>query len=223
LRAAFEATALRDLSPAAIRLWLTGLTVKLKTIRNILTPMRNIFDIAVNDGVLLFNPLDRIKLDKLVTAGRRDSDFEADPFDAKEIAAILNACNAEPERNLLQFEFASGLRTSELIELRWKNIDFMKGIIQVRSARVERTMVKGTKTKAGRREVLMLPAAQTALVAQKKHSFLAGEHVFLNPRNGQPYADDSQIRNYIGDTSSRVQACATETPISRVTPTRAIC
>ncbi|HFL2238422.1 TPA: DUF3596 domain-containing protein, partial [Legionella pneumophila] len=47
---AFGKIPIRELSPVIIRNWITGLNVTVKTVRNILTPLRNMLDQAMNDG-----------------------------------------------------------------------------------------------------------------------------------------------------------------------------
>lgn len=59
---------------------------------------------------------------------------------------------------------------------------------------VAKTLRDATKTEAGKRDVLLLPPARSALEAQKEHTFLAGDRVFHNPRTGQPWETDAQIR-----------------------------
>jgi integrase len=96
----------------------------LKTVRNILTPLRNMLDQALNDGLITSNPLDRLVLSKLVDKKNRTSDWQVDPFDLDEIKAILTEAK-EQARNLFQFAFYGGLRTSELIALEWGDIDWL--------------------------------------------------------------------------------------------------
>lgn len=65
-------------------------------------------------------------------------------------------------------------------------------VLPVRSGR------KTTKTKAGTRDVHLLPlalAALEALEAQKVHTFLAYERVFHNPLKDAPWETDKQIRS----------------------------
>ena len=68
-----------------------------------------------------------------------------DPFSPDEINAILGAADG-PIRNLLQFAFWTGLRTSELIALRWEDVD--GDAIHVQRAKV-RGKLKSPKTEAG--------------------------------------------------------------------------
>ena len=59
-----------------------------KTVRNRLTPLRSVLDDAVNDELLDSNPLDRIALGKLIKQTATKSNYEVDPFDMDEVAAL---------------------------------------------------------------------------------------------------------------------------------------
>jgi len=68
-------------------------------------------------------------------------------------------------KNLIQYNFWAGLRISELIALKWSDIDFKNGLVNVERARVENTL-KTTKTKSGVRKILLLKPAREALENQ---------------------------------------------------------
>lgn len=188
----FDTVALRDLTAATLREWISGLGVTAKTVRNVISPLRSVLDDAVNDELIKSNPLDNIALKKLLSRTTTQSDYEVDPFDDAEKAAILAAAQGQA-RNLFQFAFWSGLRTSELIALEWGDIDWIHGQVRVQRAVVAKA-TKGTKTKAGVRDVMLLPHARAALENQKEFTFLAGARVFHNPRTGDPWETDGQIR-----------------------------
>ncbi len=61
------------------------------------------------------------------------------------------------------------MRISELIGLRWKDILWKKQLIQVEETIVAKEL-KGPKTEAGVREVLLLHPALAALEEQKKYT-----------------------------------------------------
>ena len=189
---AFGNIPIKDLSSMIIRNYVTKLELTLKTIRNILTPLRNTLDQALNDGMITSNPLDRLVLSKLVDKKTRSSNWEVDPFNQEEIKAILSEAK-DQSRNLFQFAFYSGLRTSELIALEWGDIDWLNGIVRVSRAVVLKKE-KGTKTKSGQRDVLLLPPALEALQNQKKFTYLEGARVFYNPRTNTAWETDGQIR-----------------------------
>ncbi len=116
-----------------------------------------------------------------------------DPFDKQEVKALLEAAHHEQIKNLFQFAFFTGLRTSELIALEWGDIDLPNGVINVVRAVVKK-QIKGTKTSAGKRKVMLLPPAIEALKAQMQYTFDNDQRVFHNPRTNQPWETDHQIR-----------------------------
>ncbi|PJE14249.1 DUF3596 domain-containing protein [Legionella sp.] len=189
----FGGVALQDLKPAFIREWIRGLQVTSKTVSNLLIPLRAIIEQALNDEYIKNNPLDKIVISKLLNKQTSKSNFKVDPFDKMEVKAILDATHHEQIKNLFQFAFFTGLRTSELIALEWEDIDLAHGIINVVRAVVKK-QIKGTKTIAGKRQVMLLPPAIEALNAQMKYTFDIGKRVFHNPRTNQPWETDHQIR-----------------------------
>lgn len=189
----FGEVALQDLKPAFIREWIRGLQVTSKTVSNLLIPLRAIIEQALNDEYIKSNPLDKIVISKLLSKQTSKSNFKVDPFDKNEVKAILDATHHEQIRNLFQFAFFTGLRTSELIALEWEDVDLAHGIINVVRAVVKK-QIKGTKTIAGKRKVMLLPPAIEALNAQMKYTFDLGKRVFHNPRTNQPWETDHQIR-----------------------------
>lgn len=180
---------LPELTRADLKAWVGEQTCGLKRIRNLLLPMRGMYAQALEDELIAQNPFIGWTPRKVEPPKEED---DVDPFDQAEVTAILNACEGQV-RNLFQFAFWTGLRTSELIALRWEDVDLVGGTLSVRRAKV-RKQVKAPKTKAGRRTVQLLEPASNALLAQREYSQLRGEEVFLNPRTGEPWEHDGPIR-----------------------------
>lgn len=185
LFAQWDSTLLTELNAPLLRAWISTLDCKIKTIRNILTPLRNALEQAVNDDLIAANPLDRVKLTKIVPREARKSDYEPDPFDIDEIIAILAACEGA-ERNLWQFAFGTGMRTSEFIALEWSSIDYVHYRVSVDQVRVEGITKDHAKTLAGTRKIDLVSGAYQALLAQQSHTKLAGGLVFLDERQDPP-------------------------------------
>ena len=97
-------------------------------------------------------------------------------------------------RNLYEFAFWTGLRTSELLALSRCDIDLERKVIFVREALVK-GVIKGTKTKAGERNHQLHSQALVALKAQLAIIPHDHERIFLNPKTMQPWRDDRQIYN----------------------------
>ncbi len=188
---------IKDLTPGMLRDWihLRSLQCKRKTLTNILSPFKQALDDAVMDRAIPENPLRQIRLDRIITIESRQSEFKPDPFTEEEIETLLKAMDGQI-RNLFQFAFYTGMRTSELIALTWDKIDFVNREVLVDVGMVDgeigklKTADKGVKS----RKILMLDQAREALLAQKAHTFLEGQHVFHYPHTNRPWLNDSQIR-----------------------------
>ena len=196
----FDKLTLQELTPSLLREWVAGLGVTAKTARNRLTPLRSMLDDAVNDELIDSNPLDRIALKKLLKQTSSKSSYEVDPLDHLEVEALLKACRSD-ERAMIQFWIFTGLRPGELIALPWSSVDFVHGKVRIENNQVtgmqngEVTRVsKAPKTQAGIRDIDLSPEALLALAAQKAVSFLQGGQVWMNPRTGEPWGSDAQIR-----------------------------
>lgn len=103
----------RDVTPSMLREWVAEMDCTSKAIRNTLTPLRSVFEDALNDELIDFNPFDRVALSKLIRQTAKASDYVVSPFTAMERTALLDACRPD-ERPMLQFWFATGLRPGEL-------------------------------------------------------------------------------------------------------------
>ncbi|MEB2600057.1 site-specific integrase [Burkholderia cenocepacia] len=124
------------------------------------------------------------------------ADDDVDPFTPDEQRAVLDALTGQ-ERNLFQFAFWTGLRTSEIIALQWTDVDWSRGTIRVQRAqtRAARVLnkVEKTKTRASRRDVKLLGPALAALTDQKRFTLLLGGVIFMNPRTGAAWSGDNVI------------------------------
>jgi integrase len=182
-----------ELTPAALKQWIQSQKTTLKTIRNQLSFLRSSLDEAVTDGVLQINPV------SLVTASRyqsnksdAESSYIVDPLSPAEVNALLTSTANKQWENLFRFAIQTGLRSSELCALRWRDIDFVEKTAHVQSASVGVT--KGTKTKAGTRKVELTDEAMLALNDQKPYSFMKDGCVFEDPKTNKPWASADAIR-----------------------------
>ncbi|MCS2152406.1 site-specific integrase [Scandinavium goeteborgense] len=183
-----------ELTPAALKNWIQSRETSLKTIRNHLSFLRSSLDEAVTDGVLQINPV------SLVTASRyksikteEESSYVVDPLSPAEVEAILMAASNKQWENIFRFAIHTGLRSSELCALRWKDIDFIQKTAHVQSASVS-GVTKGTKTKAGKRKVELTDEAMLALTNQKNFTFMKGKNIFEDPKTEKAWSSADAIR-----------------------------
>jgi integrase len=180
------------LTVGVLREWIGLQKVTQKRMSNLLLPLRNVLAEAAADDVIKSNPLDQLKLSRILPRETVSTEYAPDPYTAAELVVLLCSMTG-PERNVFQFWAYTGLRTSEIVALRWADIDLAKGTIKVHRAVVEGEE-KTTKTKAGIRTVPLLPAAKQAIHAQKEYTQLADGRVFMNPRTYGEWTDQSLLR-----------------------------
>lgn len=214
--------ALGDLQPADLsKDWLIDFRDSLRKgnlsdsrISNVMTPLRATLDIAVEESLIARNLAlelaptkpKRAKAVVLDSAGEPSFDeplpstlipqYEsaakhADPLDAKERAAVLSQLHGQV-RNIFLFAMWAGLRTGELIALRWCDVDLKKERICVRLSFSKKSF---TNTKGRRaRWVKLLPPALAVLKAQKQLTGEAGRWVFQNPRINDRWQNSERLR-----------------------------
>lgn len=179
-----------DIKYTDLKLLLASFAVSAKTRNNIMSVIRQVFEIAFIDGEIDNNPTDKLTSAKIQKE-------PPDPFtldEAEQILAHLGTHYPEPIQNYFELAFFAGLRTSELIALQWGDIDWNENSLRVQRAKVLQ-QIKSTKTYVVR-DVELNSRALSALKRQKKHTFLASEWVFLNPNTGKPFIDDRPVRRW---------------------------
>lgn len=161
-----------------------------KNRNDILIPLRKVFELAFLDGIIDINPTLRIKNAKVQKQ-------PPDPLTAEEVDRVLAHMTKYDQQIVNAFEFAifTGLRPSELISLKWGDIDFNAGLARVQRAR---TFQQEHETKTfSVRDVELNSRAMSALRRQKARTFMRGEYVFENPVTGLRYSEERPLReNY---------------------------
>lgn len=160
-----------------------------KTVNNYISVLREAMALAVLDKVIQANPVASIPRAK-------HQKPPVDPFTSDEAEAI---CTYMAEhypaqvQNYAEFKFLTGLRTSESFGLRWANVDLPSKYVMVSQAIVRGEEKATTKTNEAR-VVLLNSVALAAVQRQAKHTRIAGEHVFLDPRYGTPWLEERAFR-----------------------------
>lgn len=188
----WDGVSLAEAGPAKLREFISSLDVTPKMARNLLTPLRSMFEDALNDELITVDPFSRIALSKLLGQVTKPSGYEVDPFTASERAALLESARAD-ERTMLAFWFATGLRPGELMALRWPRVELEKRRVYIDTNLVAK-VEKLPKTTAGIRYVDLDDQAVQAVQEQQRSVVRGIEHVWINPRTGVAWETDAQIR-----------------------------
>ncbi len=181
---AFGSYYLPEITPTIIKDWISSRTCSNKRINNILSPLRQMYTEAYDEELIEKHPMERMKNLKITTREPR-------PLNNTEISKVLESVEGTI-KNQFQFAIWSGLRTSELIALKWEDIDWENNRFYVRRARVK-NIDKTTKTTSGMRTVELQEPAHEALVNQRNIT-PPDDHIFIDPQTQLPYKSDQAIR-----------------------------
>lgn len=180
----------KDITAPVIMKWVISLNVTSKTINHHLTLLKHLLDDALNNGLITESPMGKIAFKKLIDETATPSDYNPEPFNDTEKQTIIDSATGQL-KNIIQFGFWSGLRTSELIALKWADIDFKEKIAHIKRAKVC-NVEKSTKTKSGLRTIILLPKAFQALINQLEYT-PGSEYVFHNPNTNRPWSSSSKF------------------------------
>ncbi len=153
-----------------------------KTIRNYRSTLNRIMEMADYDELIRKNPVKFVRIPKKVHK-------EIHIFNQDEIMLLIEKSTGQL-KNVLMFNFFAGLRPSELIALRWNDIDFDSNTIKV-DTRIRRGVEDVTKSKRVR-IIDMLPQARKALKRQRLLTGLKNDYVFIS-QHGKGYTTPNVI------------------------------
>ena len=213
LKPEFATKYIDELNTMELENWIVGLSKELapKSIRTLVGIVNKVLNkaCAAHPPLIEKNPLDPIMLTELLPKPKliAEEDEDIDPFNRDEIGEILSACMRVHTKALFQFAFATGLRSGELIALKWGNIDWRTGMVKVKDNIVtgehKVTVEKTTKTDSTR-DVPLLPAAIEALNWMKPITLMLnnGGYVF-SPDGINRWRNERQIRSHWTTTLRR--------------------
>lgn len=159
-----------------------------KTIRNYRSIFNLILEMANYDEIIRKNPLKFVKAPKKVHK-------EIHIFNQDDMKLLIDKSTG-PFKNLLMFNFFAGLRGSEIIALRWNDIDFDSDTIRI-DTRIRQGVEDVTKSKRVR-IIDMLPQVKIALKKQWLLTGLKGDHIFVT-QHGKAYTTPNVLSDRLKD------------------------
>lgn len=163
-----------------------------KTRNNVVSIVRRVFELAYDDGIIDFNPALKIKAAK-------HQKLPPDPFsedEARKIVADLYKHHSGREAvyaAYFELAFWTGMRTSELLALKWTDIDWFSKEAYVCKAQSKGQLNDKTKT-AKVRSVMLTDEALHALDTMKPLTYLGQGEIFKSPRTGESWKTDKSPR-----------------------------
>jgi len=172
----FPHHSLQTLTRGEVRQKLSEQNLSRKRLLNLLTPLRGALQQALDDGVIEKDPLSGFRLRRVEAPTER-----IDPFSREEVDRLGRTDLGA----LWTFWAWTGLRSGEVIGLRWGDVDNPPSRLSIRRAvRVGRE--KRTKTRSGERLVDLLPAARAIFGVRDRPE----APVFRNPNTGERWHED---------------------------------
>lgn len=179
-----------------VRIWVNKQLEKVvpKTVAEKLTIIRSIFRYAFEDETIDRNPVDSIRLPSHAKP-------DVEPLSTDDVRRLLEVAEGW-YRNFLAVAVYTGMRTGEMIALRWEDIDMDAGYIRVRHS-ITRGVLSTPKTLESIRDIPMMPALLPYLKNQFLETGLNGQFIFT-VSTGAHVHDASNIRkNYWNQTVKR--------------------
>jgi len=134
------------------------------SIKKHLVLIRGTLQIAVEDGILGYNPAYRLNLPK-------NKKFKSSYYNEDQSKMLLSVIQDDPCESAIVLGLYYGLRRSECLGLRWRDIDFDNGTIQIRNTVVrQKTQVEKeqTKSESSARTLYIVPETREYLLRLKR-------------------------------------------------------
>ncbi len=138
------------------------------TIKKHLVLLKSVFNEAIKDGTVTFNPARRVAQPKPVP-------YQAQTYSAEELHNLFHMLEGNDIHDIVLVTAFYGLRRSEACGLRWQDVDFEQNILFIRH-KVLQTHLNGTfqvtqtnelKTEASRRAFTLTPTIRELLLNRR--------------------------------------------------------
>ena len=138
--------------------------------------LKEVFNLAILSEKITINPLSMVNMPKI-----KSKKVKQKPFTLDEIDMILSSAPGVL-KNFLGISFFSGIRSGELLALKWSDIDFDNDTISINKT-IAQGYINSPKTKSSERDIEMLPKVKDFLRSQFLETGLKDNYLFLNRNN----------------------------------------
>ena len=160
------------------KLGLSGNTIKKHSVL-----LRGAFDAAIKSSLIDYSPVDRAKLPRI-------EKHVGNAYTVEQANQLLKVANDEPLMPAIVLGVFYGLRRSEVLGLRWRDIDFEACTIRIRNTVVRmKTTIESeqTKSRASNRTLFIIPETRDYLIGLKQ------EQDDLRKLLGDSYLNDDRV------------------------------
>jgi integrase len=194
------------IDPPKLKSWMLGFDVESPTRGKYKSIMSGVFNWGQCEGLIPrgeeFNPCNYVR-------GREFSQvtsYEAMAMEPEDTLKVLDELK-QPEYELSLLVATCGLRISEALGLRWKDILFDRGLIAIRQTFVHLKLQNGAKTKLSRSRVEAPQLLLDVMTAWRKQTLYASDSDFVFPsvklKGKQPRSASQLVEDYLRPAAIR--------------------
>ncbi len=202
LMAAFAGRAIDSITKAEINAFVTGLdgdqSLTARTVNAYRQVLSGIFQFAADSGWIPDNPVREIK------KRREDDPAEIITYTPSQFQALIQKAPNEMIASLFCTAGLTGLRQGELLELRWRDIDFEKRRIHVQRSISSGVEITSTKSRKGR-TIPVAKQLEPTLLSLHHREFFTSPKDLVFTDSGSNIDARTVRRNYY---AARTAACA---------------
>ncbi|MFC2073935.1 tyrosine-type recombinase/integrase [Campylobacterota bacterium] len=178
---------LNSIKPSDIALWQNKLleTLMPRRVRNIRAVLNGFFEDAMRDEIIDKNPISRVKIPKI-------EKVDVTAFTLEEITKLIRLATDDLQA-FVALGFFTGMRSGEMIGLRWDDIDFKRKEISIKRT-IKMGNISTPKTQSSIRTIDILDQLMPYLKKQLKLTGDKKSYVFLNS-DDMHYYDIKRIRD----------------------------
>lgn len=175
----FKDKLVSQIKPIDIKRWHDTLVergLKRQSICTARVLLKEVFNIAIISEFMDTNPIKMVEIPKLKSTYKKQKPLTLDEIDL----VLENSSNVM--RNFLGISFFTGMRSGELLALKWYDVDFDSDTISITKTIAE-GLINSPKTRSSERDIEMLPKAREFFKNQLLETGLKNEYIFLNSKN----------------------------------------
>jgi integrase len=192
------------IKPRQIKVWLTSLIVEGGTRDKYKTVMGTVYKFAQCEGLLplgeQYNPV------HYVTGIGSASDYEPVVLTPEQTLKVLQELE-QPEYTMVVLVAATGIRASEMLGLRWRDILWERSEIRIKQTYVHGYIQQGAKTRLSKSCVIMHPVLAQLLKDWRAESTHAqdGDFVFASTKldGDKPRCGSMVVEDYLRPAAKR--------------------
>ncbi|RLA80271.1 MAG: hypothetical protein DRG78_11325 [Epsilonproteobacteria bacterium] len=189
-----------EITISVVKDWQRNLRIKSqlaqKTIISLRAMLSGVLNHAIEEGITSFNVVSQTKApakglfisydefgNLLDHKGREIDDDKLDPYTLKDVRKLIDSAEGQ-FKWILTVLFFTGMRTGEMVTLRWSDVDWEKETIHIQRGNNSSNKIGTTKTGTSRKST-MLPVVREALKEQYKLTGLQDGFIFLAQDGGR--------------------------------------